>query len=48
MSSQSRWRTGPIVQNAVLVLLRKTIAIFKEATFIEKQRDHKRHFRMKK
>lgn len=49
LSSQSRWRTGPIAQDTGLVLLGKNrTAPCREATFTEKYLDQWRHLSMKK
>lgn len=48
LSSQSRWRTGPIAQDTGLVLLGKNrTAPCREATFTEKYLDQRRHLSMK-
>lgn len=49
LSSQSRWRTGPIAQDTGLVLLGKKnrTAPCREATFTEKYLDQRRHLSMK-
>lgn len=46
LSTQSRWRTGPISQDTVLVLLQTVTC--REATFTEKYLDQWRHLSMKK